>query len=346
MSDPTVSLQSIAQKVGVSPMTVSRVMRNLPGASEATRQIILETAKALDYQPDPELARAMKLVRTKKKKSSQAILAVIREFLPDDELQRGCCHFVPLEYIQRSAESYGYVTEEFWLGRDGLTPQRLSDILHARGIEGIIVSPQSVSMPCKELDYSRFASVALGYTMKQPSLHRSTTNLVPGLQAVMAQLQSRGYKRIGVAISQWLDDRTQNVYSSGMLHFQYSQSKGQSAPLLLFPHNDFKRDEEVFYAWMKEHQPDVLITFEKHIPTWLKKMGLSIPEDIGLVVHDWTPSMKGWAGIDHRREYLAHGAVDLVAMQLMRNERGIPPVPRQISIPPAWVEGPSIRPVL
>jgi LacI family transcriptional regulator len=32
-----------------------------------------------------------------------------------------------------------------------------------------------------------------------------------------------------------------------------------------------------------------------------------------------------------------------VATQLLHHERGVPEVPRQILIPPAWVEGPSIR---
>lgn len=319
-------------------------MRQLPGASEATRQKILKTAERLGYQPDPDLARAMSVVRTKKHRQQQAVLAVVREMVSHDELQGGGYHFVPFEYIQKSAAAHGYLTEEFWLGKDGLSAKRLSDILHARGIEGMIVSPQSVSMPCRDMDYSRFAAVALGYSMKEPSLHRSTTNVVPGIQAVLAKLKDRGYRRIGIAITSWADSRTQNVYTSGMLHYQHSQADGQGVPLLLFPHNDFSQDEAVLRKWVKKHRPDVIISFDRYVPEWIRNMGLRIPEDIGLVVHDWTPGMNCWAGINHRRQYIADGAVDLLIMQLMRRERGVPEVPRQLSIPPEWVEGPSIRP--
>jgi LacI family transcriptional regulator len=73
-------------------------------------------------------------------------------------------------------------------------------------------------------------------------------------------------------------------------------------------------------------------------------MGLRIPEDVGFVVHDWTTRMSGFAGIYQRRDHLAAAAVDLVITQLSQNERGVPVVPRQLMIPPEWVEGPSVRP--
>jgi LacI family transcriptional regulator len=53
--------------------------------------------------------------------------------------------------------------------------------------------------------------------------------------------------------------------------------------------------------------------------------------------------MTDFAGIHHRRAQVAAAAVDLVATQLMHNEHGVPEVPRQVLIPPLWVEGPSIR---
>lgn len=71
--------------------------------------------------------------------------------------------------------------------------------------------------------------------------------------------------------------------------------------------------------------------------------GSDVPGDMGFVVHAWTPEMKGWAGIYQRRDHLAASAVDMVVAQLTQNERGVPAVPRQIMIPPEWVDGPSVR---
>jgi LacI family transcriptional regulator len=53
--------------------------------------------------------------------------------------------------------------------------------------------------------------------------------------------------------------------------------------------------------------------------------------------------MNGFAGIYQQRDHLAAAAVDLIVTQLSQHEHGIPEVPRQIMIPPRWVDGPSIR---
>lgn len=340
---PHVTLQTIAQAAGVSVMTVSRALRDAPRISPETRQRVLAAAKALDYRPNPHLDRMMALVRAHKQGRAQAVIGVIRERSPQDELLHPAYQYVSNADILRRAERYGYQTEEFWLGENGLTPKRLSNVLHARGIEGILVSPQSARLACRELDYSRFAAATFGYGLREPSLHRAAGNMTAGIQTAAGELLARGYRRIGLAITRWVDDRAQSNYSGAMLHFQQSLPQAQRIPVLLFPHNDLSQDEGAFVKWMKAWQPDALITFESSIPAWLKKLGLRVPEDVGLVVHDWAARMKGYAGIHQRRDHIAAAAVDLVATQLAHNERGIPEVPRQISIPPAWIDGPSVR---
>lgn len=340
------TLQSVARKAGVSAMTVSRVMRRSPRVDARTRRRVLAAARALNYQPNPHLMRMMKLVRSHKQSRPGAVLAVIREDLPLDELHNPAYQYVAIEDMRRRAGQHGYQTEEFWLGRDGLTPERLVGILQARGIEGLIVSPQSSQMLCARLNYAPFAAATFGYGLRQPSLHRAATNMTLGIHLATAQLAARGYQRIGLAITQWVDDRAENAYSGAMLHYQQSLPRRRRVPLLLFPHNDLTRCADSFTNWMKTHRPDALISFDKYVPDWLKKLGRRTPEDIGLVVHDWTQRMKDFAGIHHRREQVASAAVDVVATQLMHHERGVPEVPRQILIPPAWIEGASIRPTV
>jgi LacI family transcriptional regulator len=342
-SSAHVSLQAIAQKAGVSAMTVSRVLGNSPRVAAATRRHVLATARALKYKPDPHLTRMMSLVRNRKAPRLRAALAVVREDLPQDEVRGQAYQYVPFADIHRRAEQHGYHAEEFWLGRDGLTPQRLGSILHARGIEGIIISPQSAQLPCSEIDYSHFAAVTFGYAMRRPALHLCAGNMNHGIQMAGTRLRERGYRRIGVAITQWIDDRSENGYSGGWFHFQQNLPKKERVPMLLLPHNNISRSFGEFSAWMKTHRPDALITFDTHVPGWLEQLGLRIPDDIAFVVHDWTPKMPRYAGIFQRRDHLAAAAVDLVATQLLHHERGVPEVPRQILIPPVWIEGPSLR---
>lgn len=345
MADDSVSLHQIGAEAGVSAMTVSRVLRQSPKVSETTRQRVMAAAERLGYQPDPHLARMMHLVRGRKESKVRAVLAVVREVTPDNELHKPAHQYVPQKDIVNRAAQHGYAVEEFWLGRDGLTPSRLTGILQARGIEGIIISPQSSRMLCAKLDFSQFASVTFGYGLREPSLHRSAGNMTLGVHMVMSELVRRGYKRPGLAITQWVDNRSEHAYSGAMLHFQQDVPKRARVPLLLFPHNDVSRCRAAFIEWMQTHRPDVVISFDTYVPDWLKKMGLKVPEDVGLVVHDWTPRMKGLAGMYHRRDHVAAAAVDLLATQLLHHEKGVPEVPRQILIPPQWMEGESIRSV-
>ena len=243
-----------------------------------------------------------------------------------------------------NGEGHGYGVEEFFLGRDGLTPGKLQKVLRARGIEGVIVSPQSTQLPCSRLDYSPFAAVAFGYAMREPALHMTAGNMTLGIQTAAEQLAARGYRRIGVAVTKWIVNRSLFGYSGGLFHWQQDLPPEDRVPLLLMAQNDISLGFDDFAAWMRAHSPDALISFDTHVPGWLEKLRLRVPEDIGFAVHDWTPRMKDWAGIYQRRDHLAAAAVDLVVTQLSQHEHGVPDVPRQIMIPPQWVDGPSVRP--
>jgi len=336
-------LRDVAAAAEVSVMTVSRALRGEPRVAPATRNRILALAEAMHYRPDPEIARLMQRVRSHKAVRIRAVIAVLREWVPGDGLLGPSYQYVPIEAIRERARRHGYEVEEFWLGRDGLTPKRLGKILNARGIEAVIVSPQSSRLLCSEVDYSPYAAVTFGYAMREPALHMCAGNMTLGIQTATEELSARGYRRIGVAVTQWIVNRSQFGYSGGLFHFQQSLPEKGRVPLLLLPHNRIERGFAAFAAWMKDHRPDVLISFDTHVPVWLDRLGLRVPEDIGFVVHDWVPSMKGYAGIYQRRDHLAAAAVDLIATQLSQRERGVPLVARQIMIPPLWVPGPSIR---
>ncbi len=340
----TCGLASVAKRAGVSAMTVSRVLHNSPHVSGATRERVLAAVRALDYSPDPHMARLMGLVRGKRKRKGRVVLALVRDDLPEDELHGGAYHYMRVEDVRARAGRHGCEVEEFWLGRGGFRPGRVQQILEARGVEGVLVSVQSSRKFGAELDYSKFAAATFGYGLTEPALHRASTNMMQGILGAMRGLEARGYRRIGVAISEWVDARADHTYSGAVLHYQQGVPARRRVPLLLFPHNALERDEAVFCRWMKRWRPDALISFHGAVPAWLAGvLKLRIPDDVGLVVHDWVAGMEDWAGIDHRRSHVAAAAVDLVATQLVQNERGVPEVPRQILIPPRFVDGPSIR---
>ena len=339
------SLQAVAHAAGVSAMTVSRVLRNLPNVSAATRRRVLAAAKKLEYTPDPHIARLMVRIRSHRRQRAAAIIALVRDEIPGDELLDHAYQYVALDDIRIRAARHGYRAEEFRLDRTRMSASRLVQILETRGIEGLIISPQSSHSIGMELDYSRFAAVTLGYGLTQPALHRASTHMTRGIQQATAELTARGYRRIGLAITQWIDNRSDHTYQGAMLTYQQQVAPRDRVPLLLFPENNLAQEYEVFRAWFVRHRPDVVISFDSYVPEWLTgRLGYRIPEHVGMVVHDWAERHFNFAGINHRRAQVAAAAVDMLATLLLHNERGVPDIPRQTLTPPAWVDGPSIRP--
>ena len=341
---PAPSLRAIAKLASVSPMTVSRVLRNSPHVTSETRDRVLAAAQELNYTPDPHLTRLMHLMRGRKARSERGVIALIREDVPRDPLQDPAYQYVQLSDIERRAKQHGYRVEEFWLGRNNLSATRINGILKARGIEGIIVSPQSSRLLCAGIDFASFASVTIARGLLTPALHRAMADMMLGIQSATSELARRGYRRIGLAITRWIDDRSHNFYSGAMLHFQQGLPRSQRVPMLLFPDNDISGCRGIFTDWMRNYRPDALISFDTHVPSWLRKLNLRFPDDIGFVAHDWNPRSQGLAGINHNRHLTAASAVDLLATQLLHNESGIPSIPLQTMTTPDWVEGASVRP--
>ena len=341
---PVVRLRHIAAASGVSLMTVSRVLNRSPHVAPTTRERVQRALQRLGYRPDPQIARLMSRVRSCRQRRTDSIIAVVRDDVPDDVLHDAAYRYVSIHDIRRRAELHGYLAEDFHVGRGGLTARRLVRILETRGIEGLIVSPQSSQALVSQLDYARFATATFGYGLQSPDLHRASTNMTRGILMATEELVARGYRRIGLAISKWIDDRSDRTYSGALLNYQQGVPTNRRVPLLLFPDNRIREHADLFCNWMRRYRPDAVISFDTYVPDWItKRLKLRIPEDIGLVVHDWVEPLDGFAGIDHRRAEVAAAAVDLIATQLMQNERGIPAVPRQILIPPRWIDGGSIR---
>ncbi|NJK93427.1 MAG: LacI family transcriptional regulator, partial [Blastochloris sp.] len=137
-------------------MTVSRVLRGLPGASAQTRRRVQALARRRGHIPDPRITEVMRAFRRSQDPHYHETIAFIQggpvPSFADVHAQ-----------LSKLAEARGYPVELFRLGDSAGNPRRLHRILQARGIRGLILTPDiRQSSPRYDLPWSHYAAVRAG----------------------------------------------------------------------------------------------------------------------------------------------------------------------------------------
>jgi LacI family transcriptional regulator len=332
------TLQDIADKAGVGRATVSLSLRNHPSIPGTTRERIQSVARELGYRPNPMVAALMTHVRARKPVKDTTTLAFVTSFPTRDGWRRNQHVFVDnFAGAQERATQLGYRLEEFWAKEPGMTSRRLSDILYARNIRGLLIAPMPATRGHLSLEWPRFAAATLGASLYRPDLPRATSDLYEGFVMALRRLTKLGYRRIGLATPRTTDERTNHVYTAAIYHYQHGIPTADRVPPLL-------RDgltERPFRKWFDRHRPEVLIGMPG-LMNWTLKWGLQVPKDVGYF-DPLRPAGVAWSGIDQHFREIGAAAVDLVIGQLQRNELGVPAHPKVVTIRGTWAEGNTVR---
>jgi LacI family transcriptional regulator len=241
---------------------------------------------------------------------------------------------------ERRARELGYALDELWLAEPGMTGARLTRILRARGIRGVLLQALPSIGGKLQLGWANFAYVAKGLTLTHPPTHRVVSSHYEDMQLVLGELARRHYRRIGLVLSQGLSARVDQAWLAAFLLHQNGAPAPTRVPALLTQAAD---EEARFREWFAAHRPDVILFSEQPIVGWVEKMKLRVPADVGLVHLDWSPAQAPLAGLDANAETLGEAATDLLVGQLQANEFGIPKHEKIVAVRGHWVAGTSVR---
>lgn len=344
-----ISLKHIAEAAGVSKVTVSRALRNHPNLPEKTRNRIQQLAAKMGYIPDPKLAELMARLRSRQAHTHQSTIAALWDS-PDlttaaghdwSKHQKGENEMMGIR--ERCAE-LGYQLDEFFLKDYSADGRQLTRVLWNRGIAGIILVACAKPGTTVHLDWSRFSAVTSGFTLKSPDLPRVATDHFRTMLQIMKNLQQKGYRRIGLAVSETVDNRVQNQWRAGYLVHNSLHPPEHTLPVLI--NSQMKKSD--FVAWMDEHRPDVIISGGDNdlIWNWLQELRIRIPKDLGFVsfhLKSYPADSSFITGMDHQNRLKGRAAVDMLVRQLHSNEIGIPSQPGILLLPARWVSGQTIR---
>lgn len=328
------SLRAIAIRAEVSVAAVSMALRNHPRIPSATRVRIQRLAIELGWKPNPLLAEAMSAIRAGQPVADRVTLAWITAHPKRDSWKRVPFFRRCYEGAAARAAAAGYRLDHFWLGDADGHAARLSDILVARGIVGVLIAPLPAPMPLA-LAWPQFSSVAISYSLTAPRLHRASDNHVASARLAVSSLAATGKRRIGLALARDYDRRVNGLWSAGYLLQVYQE--GLSDPALMHCPTEF--DESSFITWVRRSRADAVIGGDSRIPQWLRRAGLRVPQDVAYADVDVSVADGSVAGVLQDAEGIGAAAIDLVAGQLLRHERGLPDKPRAIFIESRWVNG-------
>ena len=341
-SQPT--LQEIADLSGVSKTTVSLALRNHPKISEKTRKKVEEVATSIGYHPNPLVSAHMSMLRSNRVPQYRATLGVITDW-PLDQLKNA--HDASEHYsestiwryvtgIRKRARELGFEVDIFSIKEEGMTGRRLSQIMRSRGIGGVLMTPLSCAEGTLDLDWDRFAVVALGYSMRSPTVHRVCHDNYSTMRVVMKYLMDLGFSRIRLAMDLEDDVRVKNLWSAG-----YSSRTSL---------NDSYRDarnfvsgnwqSEGFLNWIKDEGPDCVICIGDTVYDWSQEAGYEHPADFALVT---LGKIEGnISGYSQNSEMMGEAAVERVVGLLHCNDYGLPRNPQNVLVQGEWVDGDTL----
>ena len=333
------TLATLAASLGVSPATVSRALAGSPLLAPATVRRVRAAARAAGYRRNPLVSDVMRRLRVGARAQLKGTLAYLVFGASRDEWERHLTYVGFLGGARTRAEEFGYRLERFWANAPGLTGARLTDILLARGIAGVLVGPTPGLPVAPELDWSRFAAVKIGVPFPDVPLPCAVSHHFRGMQRVIAELGARGYRRLGLVLQEHQNRKTAGMWMAPLTqHLRERSPRDRVEPLLLS-----RWSEAEFSRWYRQWRPDAIIGLRSELVGWLRRLGRRVPEDVGFVHLDRCTESGGHAGLDQRAREIGAAAIDLLSQRLLANEVGLPSLSQQLLIESVWSDGDTLR---
>lgn len=333
LPEKRLTIHSLARRLGLSAMTVSRALRNASGVSAETRNLVLAAAARRGYRPDPSLAVLNAYRHGKRHLLPHETIAYLTDMPTMDEWRRVGTFSRYFSGAEARAKELGYALEHFWVREPGLTGRRASQILSNRGIRGVIVGALHRGGTVLDLDWSSFTAVAVGRSLAAPHIPTVSPNHFQCVELAWQKAWERGYRRIGLALTKEEDVRTCGIIQASHL-LQQRRHGGEVIPTLITP--DFSR--ATMLTWAARHEPDLVIgSNQRHYELLVEGWGEDARRIKFLDLNAHPRSDIG--GIDQGHDNVGEEAVSMLHLKLVRRETGIPGRRGLMLLDGIWKEG-------
>lgn len=341
--DATVTQRDIARALGVSNATVSLALRDSDLLTLKRREEIQAAAASMGYRPNVAAAELSRHKRNSGEKPTHAALAWINCWQPAEKLRSYKQFDAYWNGAENAARKLGYHLEEFRIDRK-TSPQRLTAILEARGIRGILLPPQSPHPDWQDFPWERFSIVRFGRSLRNPSCHIVTSDHVSSAMTAFARMRELGYKRIGLITNEeamvW---KAGHLSEAGFLMAQRTVPIDERIPICLVGDLPNSGRARLVAEWIGKHRIDAVLTDFSECGKVMKKAGIRVPDDVGLACTN-VLDIPVDAGINQNPEEIGRVALLMLHSLLTDSARGIPRILRQLLVQGTWIDGASLPP--
>ena len=318
--------------------TVSMALRGHPSITGRTREQVLEAAAAMGYRPNPTGTALAHFRQTSTVAPVQASLAWINGWSDPAKLRSYREFDLYWQGAAQEAEELGYRLDEFVVGADLPLP-KLERILRTRNVRGLLVPPGPMPPGWEDFDWERFSVVRLSH-LPDPGefapcavVGDQTSNTLVAVRNIFR----KGYRRIGFAGNS--DSR--RGFAAGFLWGQQEILENLRVPPLIMASDDPVEWEKHFREWFASHRPDAVLTDIPEVPAALSRLGMRVPEDVGVSALGFL-DCPVTAGIDQNSREIGRSAVQMLHALIKDGALGLPRIHRELLVKGTWVDGDSL----
>jgi DNA-binding LacI/PurR family transcriptional regulator len=265
----TVTLEDVAEATGFSRALISIVMRNAPGASEKTRELVMAKAKELGYRPD---IRARALAST-----DSRILGVVFGVA-------GSFHLKLLDGLYAAADKHGYSLVLSAVTSARNETKAVSGLLDFRLAGLIMLGPAKA----KPIFAGQLPIAVVGWQVTEPTVDSIQTSYDSGMNLAVGHLTGLGHKSIahidggsGLIATARTKSYKKAMKAAGLTNFIQVIAGGEDS---------IDGQKAADYLLQLATRPTAIIAYNDDVAvaasTHFAYAGLSVPNDISLIGWD------------------------------------------------------------
>lgn len=303
------------------------------------RRLIRRAARELGYRRDP-LLDAFNLHRIEgRPRRTLAEIAFVAGFATKAEMEASPQHRALWRGAEAAAAMNQSRLEYFPLVTGGMTARRLDAVLHARGVEAVVLAALETTNPTPAFRWDRLCAVRIGCAHFDAPSHLVVGALLSGARAAVRRMRALGYRRIGLVTTEVHGRQFADDARGGVLYEQTQFAIDERVSPLVLAETATRREVK---DWLRDQSVDALLADSEAYRRMSMVLGTAGLRGLGRAWLDVADAPAGAAGIVVDHETIAAQAVEQIAVLRRIGKCDLPREVSVMQVPVGWREGATL----